>query len=71
MLDDSTFNILWDSRVIDQKISELALNLIKRWKKESTVNLVPVLTGGLIFSSKLITELESIVFSGTRPLTPL
>ena len=58
MLDDSTFNILWDSRVIDQKISELALNLIKRWEKESTVNLVPVLTGGLIFSSKLITELE-------------
>ena len=49
MLDDSTFNILWDSRVIDQKISELALNLIKRWEKESTVNLVPVLTGGLIF----------------------
>ena len=58
MFDASTFNILWDSRVIDQKISELALNLIKKWGKESTVNLVPVLTGGLIFSSKLITELE-------------
>ena len=58
MFDGSTFNILWDSRVIEQKISELALNVIKKWGKESTVNLVPVLTGGLIFSSKLITELE-------------
>ena len=61
-MSDNEYNIkiLWDSNSIDVKIKEIAQSIANRWEREPVINLVPVITGGMMFASKLMTELESI-----------
>ena len=46
--------ILWDNDAIEKKIKEMAKNITTKWENEPVVNLIPVITGGMIFATKLI-----------------
>jgi hypoxanthine phosphoribosyltransferase len=61
-MSDKTHNIkiLWDFSSIDTKIKSMAREIVERWDREPIVNLVPVITGGIMFAAKLMTELESL-----------
>ena len=52
--------ILWENDAIEKKIREMAKNINIKWENEPVVNLIPVITGGMIFSTKLIMELEKL-----------
>ena len=56
-MSDNEYNIkiLWDSNSIDVKIKEIAQSIANRWEREPVINLVPVITGGMMFASKLMT----------------
>ncbi|MFL2756429.1 MAG: phosphoribosyltransferase family protein [Dehalococcoidia bacterium] len=56
----NNIKILWDSGAIDTQIKKMAQSIVNRWDREPVINLVPVITGGMMFASKLMTELESI-----------
>ena len=44
--------ILWENDAIEKKIREMAKNINIKWENEPVVNLIPVITGGMIFSTK-------------------
>jgi len=50
--------ILWDNDAIEKKINQMAKIISTKWENEPVVNLVPVITGGMIFATKLIMDLE-------------
>ncbi len=50
--------ILWENDAIEKKIKEMAKNISTKWENEPVVNLIPVITGGMIFATKLIMDLE-------------
>ena len=50
--------ILWDEKTIEKKIKLLAQEISAKWINEPIVNLIPILTGGIVFGTKLIMELE-------------
>ncbi|MBL01450.1 MAG: hypothetical protein CL774_03040 [Chloroflexi bacterium] len=53
--------ILWDNDAIEKKIKEMAKNITTKWENEPVVNLIPVITGGMIFATKLIMDLEKFI----------
>ena len=52
--------ILWDNEAIEKKIKQIAKIINTKWENEPVVNLIPVITGGMIFSTKLIMDLEKL-----------
>lgn len=56
----NNIQILWDSNSINTQIKKLAGKIVARWSREPVVNLVPVITGGMMFATKLMTELETL-----------
>ena len=52
--------ILWENDAIEKKIREMAKNINNKWENEPVVNLIPVITGGMIFATKLIMDLEKL-----------
>ena len=52
--------ILWDEKTIEKNIKLIAKEIDTKWQNEPIVNLIPVLTGGIVFGTKLMIELESL-----------
>lgn len=50
--------ILWDEKTIEKNIKIIAQEISTKWINEPVVNLIPILTGGIVFGTKLIMELE-------------
>ena len=51
---------LWNNEDIEKKIKNIAKNINTKWENEPQVNLIPVITGGMIFATKLIMDLEEL-----------
>jgi|TARA_B100001094_G_scaffold294703_1_gene315531 hypoxanthine phosphoribosyltransferase len=66
----SDIKVLWDKESIDKEVKRVAIEINSKFKDEKSVNLIPIMTGGLMFVSNLIAELESIR-SGCYHMFPL
>ena len=51
---------LWNNEDIEKKIKNIAKNINTKWENEPQVNLIRVITGGMIFATKLIMDLEEL-----------
>ena len=51
---------LWNNEDIEKKIKNIAKNINTKCENEPQVNLIPVITGGMIFATKLIMDLEEL-----------
>ncbi|MEK9659570.1 MAG: phosphoribosyltransferase family protein [Chloroflexota bacterium] len=55
-----TLELIWDKNDVHNAIVKLAAQLASDLSSYQSVNLVPVLTGGMIFSAQLAIELENL-----------
>jgi len=62
--------VLWDKNSIDREVKRIAKDINSKFKSDKAVNLIPIMTGGLMFVSNLIAELE-ILRSGCYHMFPL
>ena len=61
---------LWGEQDIDKAIKRIAREVDDTYSQNTVVNLIPVLTGALLFSAKLIIELE-ILSPGKWKVIPI
>ena len=61
---------LWGEQDIDQAIKRIANEINDAYGQNEIVNLIPILTGALLFSAKLIIELE-ILSPGKWKVIPI
>ena len=50
--------VLWDKDSINKQVKRVAKEINEKFISEKSVNLIPIMTGGLMFVSNLIAELE-------------
>ena len=62
----SDIKVLWNSDEIDSAVKKLSKKIIKQFKDFDSINLIPILTGGLVFASKLLIGLESLKPGSSR-----
>ena len=62
--------VLWDKDSINKQVKRVAKEINEKFISEKSVNLIPIMTGGLMFVSNLIAELE-ILRSGCYHMFPL
>ena len=62
--------VLWDKDSINKQVKRVAQEINSKFISEKSVNLIPIMTGGLMFVSNLIAELE-ILRSGCYHMFPL
>ena len=62
----SDIKVLWNSDEIDSAVKKLSKKIIKQFKEYDSINLIPILTGGLVFASKLLIELASLTPGSSR-----
>ena len=62
----SDIKVLWDRDEIDTEVKKLAKKINDEFKDYDSVNLIPILTGGLVFASKLLIELDSLKPGSSR-----
>ena len=61
-IDLSDIEVLWDKKLIAQEIKRVSKEIDNKFKNSDSVNLIPILTGGLMFVS-------SLIFAGKRRRT--
>ena len=69
-IDLSDIEVLWDKKLIAQEIKRVSKEIDNKFKNSDSVNLIPILTGGLMFVSSLIFELENLR-SGCYKMFPI
>ena len=69
-IDLSDIEVLWNKKIIDQEIKRVSKEIDNKFKNSDSVNLIPILTGGLMFVSSLIFELENLR-SGCYKMFPI
>ena len=62
----SDIEVLWDRDEIDSEVKKLAKKISNEFKSYDSINLIPILTGGLVFASKLLIELDSLKPGSSR-----
>ena len=62
--------VLWDKDSINKQVKRVAKEINEKFISEKSVNLIPIMTGGLMFVSNLIAELE-ILRTGCYHMFPL
>jgi len=65
-LNISDIKVLWSKNEIDTAVQKLAKEIINNLKDHETINLIPILTGGLVFASNLLLELEKLKPGSSR-----
>tara|TARA_B110000196_G_C21056810_1_gene620266 strand:+ start:380 stop:943 length:564 start_codon:yes stop_codon:yes gene_type:complete len=56
----SDIEVLWDKKQINTELVRITKEINQNFINYESVNLIPILTGGIIFVSRLIVELENL-----------
>ena len=56
----SDIQVLWDKNQIDNEVSRIAKAIDNRVKNYDSVNLIPILSGSVMFVSDLMSQLENL-----------
>jgi len=55
---DHNIKILWDKNTVEKAIIDISDSITKKFKDFQSINIVPIMTGSILFATKLLTELE-------------
>ena len=55
---DHNIKILWDRDTVEKAIIDISDSITKKFKDFESINIVPIMTGSILFATKLLTELE-------------
>jgi hypoxanthine phosphoribosyltransferase len=58
IVDDHNIKILWDKETVEKAIIDISDSITKKFKDFQSINIVPIMTGSILFVTKLLTELE-------------
>ena len=58
IVEDHNIKILWDRDTVEKAIIDISDSITKKFKDFESINLVPIMTGSILFATKLLTELE-------------
>ena len=55
---DHNIKILWDKNTVEKAIIDISDSITKKFKDFQSINIVPIMTGSILFATKLLTEFE-------------
>lgn len=58
IVEDHNIKILWDRDTVEKAIIDISDSITKKFKDFESINIVPIMTGSILFATKLLTELE-------------
>ena len=58
IVQDHNIKILWDRDTVEKAIIDISDSITKKFKDFESINIVPIMTGSILFATKLLTELE-------------
>ena len=58
IVEDHNIKILWDKDTVEKAIIDISDSITKKFKDFESINIVPIMTGSILFATKLLTELE-------------
>ena len=58
IVEDHNIKILWDRDTVEKAIIDISDSITKQFKDFESINIVPIMTGSILFATTLLTELE-------------